>query len=214
MTRTASFSRQRTSTVAAFMLLLLLRVFLASCVDGRDHAGHACCWPFRVRRLRIPCAGDGLLDSLGWSIDRSQERPVRSVRTVVRLPRGVLEISCDKIGPHAMQNGAMKEQCVPGSSLCVAGNLPVPDCEVANPLEARGRLPLTKRCGYPFQDKSVGGANTRKVRMPFERQHKGIGETTWALQDGPAAARASKDRQAVLFAGGKIDIVGHARGAT
>jgi len=139
---------------------------------------------------------------------------VRSVRAVVRLPRGVLEISCDKIGPHSMQNGAMKEQCVSGSALCVTRNLPVADREVADPLEARGRLPLTERSGYPFQDKAVGGANTRKVRMPFERQHKGIRETTWALQDGPAAARASKDGQTVRFAGGKIDIVGHARGAT
>lgn len=49
--------------------------------------------------------------------------------------------------------------------------------------------------------------------MPIEREDKGIGQTAWSLQDRAAAARTAKDRNAVSFAGGQIDIIGHAGGA-
>lgn len=186
---------------------------MATREDGRDGVGHAGCGPQPIRRLRVPCAGNDLFNGLWLGVDRPQERPVRSVRTVVRLPRGVLEVPCNEISAHAVQNRSVEEQRTSGSSLRVAGNFHSVDCEVADTPEVRDRLPLAKGRGYPFQNKSIGGANAREVWMPIEWQHQGIREATWSLQDRSSAARASKDRQSVFAAGNQVDIISHARGA-
>lgn len=139
--------------------------FPASRKNGLDGVGHAGYGPAGVCRLRIPCGSHGLFNGLWRNVDCPQECAVRSVHSVVRLSRGVPEVLRDEIRSHAVEDGSVKEQRFSGTSLRVAGNFHGADGEVADPLEARGRLPGVERCGDPFQDKTIGGANVREVRM-------------------------------------------------
>jgi hypothetical protein len=178
----------------------------------RNGACHAAARPHFQIDMSAPGICNCLLHLMWRCIDRSEERTMRPVSAVVRLPLGLLEIAGDEFGLHAVQDGAVKEERSSFPSLRISRNLEALDSQVADTLEGDVRLPSTEDLGDTLQNKLIGGTNAREIGMKRDRDNEGIGEASGALQHGPSAARPPQDRYAIALAGGKINIVGEVAG--
>ena len=131
-------------------------------------------------------------------------RPVLPIR---RLPCRLLQIAPDEITLHGIKDRAMKEEGIPLAPLGIARDFFPIDRQITSPEKNSTRLPPVKRSGDPFEDEFIGAADIGELSMQRQRQDERIGQATGSLEDGPAAARASKHRDSICFARINIDIV-------
>lgn len=101
----------------------------------------------------------------------------------------------------------MKEQAIPLAPLRVPRDFHPVDGEIADTLQDRGWFPPLECRGHPFEDELIGTADVRQIRMPRKRQHERIRQAAGALQHGAAAAAAPEYWNAILLAGGDMDVV-------
>lgn len=94
---------------------------------------------------------------------------MRPVLAIIRLPCRLFQIPRDDVAGHGMEDGAVKEQGIPFSSLRVSRDFQPADREIADALKGGHRFPSMKREGDPPEDELIGRPNGSQVRMPGQR---------------------------------------------